>query len=153
VGESLQTDPLSIIVATVPLKPVAPKQVSASKTHIEVAWDAQDDGGSDITTYTLFVNSGVDGAFVQIVSTLDLTYTLTDATTGQWYMFKLMSTNLVGVSQLSDPSEEMIAAVLPGQPGQPVYVYSAKTQIAFSWAAPAENGGTPLTGYKISWCQ
>ena len=42
---------------------------------------------------------------------------------------------------------------MPGQAGEPSYLFSSKRQVAFKWTAPDTDGGSPLTGYKISWCR
>ena len=34
-----------------------------------------------------------------------------------------------------------------------MYLTSTQTQIAFYWTKPTQDGGSPLTGYKISWAQ
>jgi hypothetical protein len=50
---------------------------SSSLTSIGIQWIAPDNGGSPITSYNLFVNSGTNGAFIQAGTTNGLTNTLT----------------------------------------------------------------------------
>jgi len=59
--------------------------------------------------------------------------------------------NVIGASNISLPSDNLVAAVVPNAPGQPLYLTSTRTQIAFYWTAPAFNGGSQITGYKIIW--
>jgi len=73
-------------------------------------------------------------------------------TTGEIYRFKVLAVNVVGSSQLSEASADMIAALLPGQAGQPVYITSHESLVAFKWTPPEDDGGSDLTGYKIAWC-
>jgi hypothetical protein len=54
---------------------------------------------------------------VKIISTTALSYTLADAVTGETYRYKLLATNIVGDSPMSEESIDIIAALLPGQPG------------------------------------
>ena len=51
VGEGAQSDPLSVIAATKPVKPPSPQLVYQSPSQITLSWDASSDGGSVITDY------------------------------------------------------------------------------------------------------
>jgi hypothetical protein len=73
--------------------------------------------------------------------------------TGQAYKLKVQAVNAIGSSQYSEESESITAAIVPDAPGQPNYLTSTKTQVAFTWTAPTYNGGSSLTGYKIAWCE
>jgi len=74
-------------------------------------------------------------------------------TTGQSYKLKVRATNAIGSSAYSSESAAIVAGVVPDAPGTPMYLTSTRTQVAFRWIEPAYNGGSPLTGYKISWAQ
>jgi hypothetical protein len=52
--------------------------------------------------------------FIKVKETLDLSYTKSDCVTGETYRFKVTATNVVGTSQTSDVSADIIAALLPG---------------------------------------
>ena len=52
----------------------------------------------------------------------------------------------------------MLKILLPTIPNPPTALtidtdLTEGTQISFSWTAPASNGGSPVTGYQISWDQ
>ena len=66
IGESPMTSATSIILGTRPLLPPPPELVTASQSAIKVEWQAPDNGGSPITSYNIFINSGTGGNYVQI---------------------------------------------------------------------------------------
>lgn len=43
----------------------------------------------------------------------------------------------------------MIVADLPGAPGTPALDAATATSIAIGWSAPASNGGSAITGYRL----
>jgi hypothetical protein len=47
----------------------------------------------------------------------------------------------------------IIAASVPGPPKDLTIDTTStnQTQVAFSWTAPADNGGSVVTGYRILW--
>lgn len=72
---------------------------------------------------------------------LDLTDSLT-------YGFKIQATNLIGISEMSN-TQYFVCADVPAAPASPPVLEEAtETSITFSWSAPADNGGSPVTGYK-----
>ena len=46
-----------------------------------------------------------------------------------------------------------MSATVPDQPSMPFMVSQSEIQISLSWSPNANNGGTPLTNYKLYWSQ
>jgi hypothetical protein len=99
--------------------------VSQSPTQIDLEWQAPANGGMPILSYTLVwdgLNPGSE-TFTEI-STFDaqtLTYTNLMVTPGVTYVHKVLATNIVGDSLLSEPVTIM-AAQKPSKPDTPVEV-------------------------------
>lgn len=78
-----------------------------------------------------------------------LTFTVTEGIVKtREYHFKITAINFVGVSQFSDVLT-CLAAVVPGVPQNVAIVTSVLGAVTLSWLAPADDGGSPLTGYYI----
>jgi large repetitive protein len=133
IGEGELSDHVSIILGTVPATPAAPTLIESTQTTIEIEWIAPDSGGTPITSYFVQINSGSGNTYVTVGETTALSFVVEGLTTGQTYKLKVLARNAIGSSNLSPESEEIIAAIAPDSPGQPTYLLSTKTQIAFQW--------------------
>lgn len=159
IGSGPASSAVSVVAATVPLQPQAPIKVSADETTVTIRWYAlrQDNGsatdfngGSPVTKFRVYYDDS--GSFALLSETTDLVtlqYTLTGATTGKTYGFKVSAVNVVGEGPLS-PASFIIAAKVPDKPVSLAKVSASITQITISFTAPY-TGGTPLTGYKFYW--
>lgn len=86
-----------------------------------------------------------------IESTANLnSYTITGLTPGAIYDFKVRAHNDVGFSEYSSTSD-LMAATVPSIPAAPTKFSADQTQITIEWSAPIDDGGSPLTGYKVLW--
>jgi titin len=76
-------------------------------------------------------------------------YTIsTNIITDSVYQFAVKAVNVIGSSDLS--SEIAIrAAQAPDAPAAPVKQSSTLTSITIQWSAPAYNGGSAVTGYRV----
>jgi titin len=81
-----------------------------------------------------------------------LTYTKTGLTAGTTYKFKVQARNAAGLGAQSTEFS-IIAATVPGLPTAITRdeVNTSKTQVAFTWTAPASNGGSAVLDYVITW--
>jgi len=128
--------------------PAAPTGVAATAGNAQavVSWSAPaSSGGSAITGYTVTAAPGGRTA----TTTGATSATVTGLTNGTAYTFRVTATNAVGTSLPSLPS----AAVTPRTvPGAPVGVVAAagNSLAGVSWAAPASDGGSPVTGYTVT---
>ena len=157
IGESQLSTEGSVIAATVPDAPsAAPLKVTSTKTSITVEWTAPYNGGSAITGYKVFMNGGgASTTYSDITSsgTIDaslLTFlTASTLTTGEQYKFKVLATNAVGDGNSSAESDAIIAAIKPTVPLTLQKQSAARDSITIEWTAPADTGGSPITGYKV----
>ncbi|MBS2025008.1 MAG: Ig-like domain-containing protein [Deltaproteobacteria bacterium] len=130
--------------------PGAPTEVTATAgvRSATVRWTAPvSDGGAKITGYIVSVTPrgnysiafGSDGVSATVAG-------LANATS---YTFTVHATNGAGDSAESAPSS---AVTTLGLPGAPTGVSGAASllSVQLSWTAPADSGGSPITGYLIT---
>ncbi|MBC8364995.1 MAG: fibronectin type III domain-containing protein [Actinobacteria bacterium] len=133
--------------------PGAPTSLSgtAGDTQVGLSWTAPaSNGGSALTGYRVesSTNSGStwsdEAADTGSTST---SYTATSLTNGTGYMFRVSAINAVGTGTASGTT----TATPVTTPGVPTSLSgtAGDTQVGLSWTAPASNGGSALTGYKV----
>ncbi len=138
--------------ATVPSAPTSVVAVSGN-TQLAVSWTAPaSTGGSPITDYLVKYSSNGGSTwtnFVHPVSTVPA-LTITGLTNGTAYVIKVVAKNAVGISLPSANSVPATPATVPGSPTSVVAV-SGNKQLALTWAAPANNGGSNITDYLVKY--
>jgi Fibronectin type III domain/IPT/TIG domain len=147
---SSQPFPLPPVHVFVPARvPSAPTvTVSAGLGSVTVFWTAPSDNDSPITSYivTPIKNGAIQtgrrfGADLRKARFSNLT-------PGARYVFAVAAVNAIGVG----PAGKSPVVIPMGPPGQPTgvsAVVSADTATV-SWSAPADDGGSPITGYAIT---
>ena len=146
VGEGEPTGALATPVG----RPGAPASLAAMAGDKAVAllWSAPvDDGGTPVTGYEYRYAAGgavPDGTPWQFAG-LTLLSTVTGLTNGQSYAFEVRAVNRVGGGE----ARGVLATPL-GRPGAPASLTATggDGEVALAWSAPADDGGTPVTGYE-----
>jgi hypothetical protein len=144
-GSGAASDPAT--VATVPGKPTA-VTATAGVAAATVSWTAAADGGSAITGY--LVTSAPDGKTCSTSGALSCT--VSGLTNGTAYTFTVTATNGIGTGPASDPSNSVTPEPAPTVPGKPTGVTATGGlgSASVSWTAPADNGGSAITGYTVT---
>src|SRR5207245_6981622 len=99
--------------------------------------DSPADGGT--TWGTILSNSG---STATTYSDTGLTHTTT-------YTYRVSAVNSVGTSSPSSATSATTLAVVPSSPTGALATAASSSQINLSWTAPADNGGSAITGDKI----
>ncbi len=121
--------------------------------YIRANWTAPaNNGGSAITGYKIYWATTAGGSYtlgntVGVVLTGDITTGLTKNTT---YYMKVVAVNACGDSVQSSASTGVVFMGVPDAPNVTgAFSTCVSGQIYFNWTAPANNGGSAITGYKI----
>ena len=134
--------------------PGMPRYKASSVSTMTIEWDdVSDNGGSLITAYNVYVDTGdlTDDTFNLVGSTEQLEFTLdntvlTQYIAGSRYRFRITAVNVLGES---DPSNEVRVelASLPPKPASPSIdrVRSTLTSLYVQWLSPAAN----TLGYRL----
>ena len=143
--------------ASAPTAPDAPTGITTAGAdqQLTVSWTAPaDNGGTAITGYKLQWKSGAqdyDSSRQATPGATATSHAITGLTNATQYTVRVAATNAQGDSSWS--SETIGRAGAPTVPGAPtgVSTAAANTQLTVRWTAPANNGGSAITGYKVQW--
>lgn len=123
----------------------------AGNQKVTLSWTPPFNNGSNITQYTIYYGESVESLTlldtVGPVNSYTVGPSVPTLNYGTLYYFRVDATNKVGTSY------GIIASATPlGKPGITTLDTATrvvKTTVDLSWTAPADDGGSSITGYKI----
>ena len=140
-------------------EPGAPTSLTATAsgtTTIDLSWTAPgDNGGSAITGYRIEVSPNGTSSWTNRVAdtgTTATTYSHTGLDAGTTRHYRVSAINSVGTGAASSTDNATTDDAAPTEPGAPTSLTataSGTTAINLSWTAPADDGGSDITGYRI----
>ena len=134
----------SVTPYTTPSSPAKPSVERRGSGAVRVSWEAPDDGGSAISSYTV----GCTPTCTK-TSVTTLFADLTGLTTTASYTFTVTATNARGSSAASIASDAITPFGVPTAPRN-VSGTAGDGSILVAWSAPESNGGSPVTGYTAT---
>ena len=140
--------------ATAPGAPTDLTATADGSTEIDLAWNApSSDGGSAITGYKIEVSSDGGTSWTDLVANtggIGTTYEHAGLTAGTTRHYRVSAINAKGTSTPSGTASATTpATTVPGAPTNLTATADGATAIDLAWTAPSDNGGSPITGYKI----
>ncbi|HKD94095.1 MAG TPA: fibronectin type III domain-containing protein [Gaiellaceae bacterium] len=149
VGESARSNELSAKPVTAPGAP-ALNSATAGNATVAVAWSApSNNGGSSVTGYRVYrsTSSGAESLLTTLGNVTS--WTDTGLTNGTTYYYKVTAVNSAGESVTSNErSATPASTTVPGAPAL-VGLSSGRHGVSLTWNAPASNGGSVITGYRV----
>lgn len=149
-GSKVDRYPLMYLVTTPPFRPSRPMNLTANRGNGQVvlSWkDSISNGGAAITNYRIYRGTSPGGEVFLIEVGNVTTHTDPGLTNGRTYYYRVTAKNAVGEGPVSNEASAMPATV-PGQPTG-LTATSGNQQVSLIWMAPSDDGGLPITGYRI----
>lgn len=148
------------ITAVKATRPETPAVVSSERVgdgQVKVTVQTGKSNGSPITSIVVRVDAlRADGTFSRVATrSCSMTppansCTVVGLTNGSTYRFVATASNAAGTTPESAPAATIVSAWKPSRP-QTVNVYAiGGGSLQTTWAAPATNGGLPITGYTVT---
>ncbi len=125
-------------------------QAVAGDRRVRLSWSAPaSDGGSPLTEYRVYRSTFSGSGYVLVASVDGSTTTYTDSSVsnGVTYYYVVRAVNAIGESVDSE-EVRVTPATVPSAP-QNLQAVAEDGQITLSWSAPASDGGSPLTEYRV----
>jgi hypothetical protein len=144
--------------------PTAPLNLTAvaGQGQVSLSWSApSSNGGKTVTSYTL--QRATNSTFTTGLTTTthtETSATITGLTNGTQYFFRVAAVNSVATSIGTTSANSSTASATPttsaSPPGAPTGLSGTPNPFSgfaldLSWTAPASDGGSPITGYRISY--
>ncbi|MEY2675298.1 MAG: hypothetical protein RL102_564 [Actinomycetota bacterium] len=147
----------SILAVTAPLlKPAAPTAVAVSDTatagRLTVTWTASADlGGAPVARYyavEISTNGGTSWSSYSAAANAT-SYVLNKPGKGVTYTIRVVTITGFGRSDASNSVTYSVTATAPSAPTGARVTFGADGNPIFSWYAPSDIGGSPLTAYIV----
>jgi titin len=147
-GNVLESGGSDVPVVQPPSAPVIGTP-TPSAGAVRVAWSPPtDDGGAPVTGYRVSAYRSTTLVGVTTAPATARSATVPGLANGTAYTFTVAAVNEAGVGQISARSAAVTPRTVAGRPaiGRPSVGNAAVT---VRWAAPADTGGAPITGYAV----
>ena len=132
---------------SVPTSPTVTSTATGNGT-IRVNFSAPaDDGGKPITGYVATASPGGRRCTVLIGEALHCT--IKGLTNGGTYTVTLEAINAIGAGMAANAGGLRPHAVAPVAPAKPTVV-ALDAAVTVAWTVPTDNGGSPISGYRVS---
>jgi len=156
-GESLPSNRASATTgsASVPDAPTALSATTNGQTQIDLEWTAPSNtGGSAITGYRIQVSTDGGTTFTNLVANTgnqNTSYSHTGLALSTTRHYRVYARNVQGESASASNTATATTqgVTAPDAPTALSATAARHTQINLSWTAPANTGGSPITGYRI----
>ena len=139
--------------ASVPDAPNNLTATAAGRTRIDLEWDPPGfDGGSPITGYRIEVSDDAGDTWTNLVANTGRTTTRaadTGLDAGTTRHYRVRAINAVGAGDASNVDSATTAPDVPDAPQGLTATAAGMTQINLSWAPPADDNGSAVSGYRI----
>ena len=135
----------AIVPAGTPSAPII-GSATAGNASASVSFTPPANNGSAITSYTVRALPGGP-----IVTGTTSPIMVSGLINGSAFTFTVTATNAIGTSPASAASNSVVPSVAPTVPGAPLAVFATASSASaiVSFTAPANNGGSPITGYTV----
>jgi fibronectin type 3 domain-containing protein len=136
----------STVAPEAPTNPVA----NGGYRSVVLTWNApSSDGGSPVTGYKVF--RGISSGSLTNIANLgnSLSYTDQNLANGTRYYYQVSAVNGMGEGARTVELSAMTSAVVPTQPMGLAAIAVGGGNISLTWSAPASEGGSAVTDYRI----
>ena len=157
-SETLTSEATAVVsaAATVPGAPRSLSATASGTNRINLTWSAPaSNGGSPITGYRIEVSLDGGSNWTDRVANTNGTntsYAHTGLAAGDTRHYRVSAINDNGTgnpSNIDGATTGTTGSAVPGAPTRLTATASGSTRINLTWNAPASNGGSPITGYRI----
>ena len=147
VGEGALSEEVSGTPASVPMPPTN-LTIASGDSYVHLHWDTPTyDGGSPVTNYRIYRGlASEEEVYLTEVGNI-LSHNDASVTNGVPYYYKVSVVNAVGEGELSDERSTTPMT----NPTEPTNLIAApgNSVVSLTWNAPASDGGSPITSYRI----
>ena len=147
-GTGAKSNERNATPATVPGAP-ALQSATPGALYVDLAWAPSSTGGSAITGYNVYraTCSGCQAEPPVATGLQGNTWRDAGVAMGTTYHYKVAAVNALGAGAKSNER----SATTPTVPGAPTLTGASRGNgyVDISWTAPASNGGSAVTGYKV----
>jgi len=145
---------------TVPAAPTNLSATTVSSSQISLSWTAPVNATlSHVNGYKIEASTGCIGIFNVLVANTSNTnteFSNTGLTNGTCYQYRVFAHNSVGTSAASNnATATTLQTQVPTQPRVPSaptglsVTSQSSSSLKITWTAPADQGSSPITGYRI----
>jgi titin len=141
-------------VTSVPFaKSSAPRNLAADSTsqnnRVVFSWQAPENtGGAVVSSYRLEYSANGTSWFA-IAITSGLTANVSSPPKATTYTYRVFASTQAGLSDASNLVTVTVAASKPNSPSPRSATFATDGSILLNWFAPSDNGGSPVTGYRV----
>ncbi len=136
------------------LKASAPQNLVATDNGsvVNLAWQAPSSlGGSAVSQYGIQVSrdGGTTWVAMAYVAGSVVSANVSRPLKGTTWSYRVFANTAFGASEISNSVTVAAAQTAPSAPRLTAFTLVANTTINLAWAAPTDNGGSPISGYVV----